>query len=66
MARAVRLTRGLKSGQVHVNGYAVGGGIELPFGGYKRSGVGRVKGLAGALEHTQLKTVVLNSEGSTP
>jgi acyl-CoA reductase-like NAD-dependent aldehyde dehydrogenase len=31
--------------------------VELPFGGYKRSGFGRLKGVEGALEYTQLKNV---------
>jgi acyl-CoA reductase-like NAD-dependent aldehyde dehydrogenase len=57
VSRAHRVARALKAGQVFVNNYGVGGGVELPFGGYKRSGVGRVKGIAGALEYTQIKNV---------
>ncbi len=57
VSRAHRVARSLKAGQVFVNNYGVGGGVELPFGGYKRSGVGRVKGIAGALEYTQVKNV---------
>ena len=57
VSRAHRVARALKAGQVFVNTYGVGGGVELPFGGYKRSGVGRVKGVAGALEYTQIKNV---------
>jgi acyl-CoA reductase-like NAD-dependent aldehyde dehydrogenase len=57
VSRAHRMARALKAGQVFVNNYGVGGGVELPFGGYKRSGVGRVKGIAGALEYTQIKNV---------
>jgi aldehyde dehydrogenase (NAD+) len=62
IGRAVRVARQVKAGQVFVNGYGVGGGAELPFGGYKRSGYGRVKGLAGALEYTQLKNVWISCE----
>jgi aldehyde dehydrogenase (NAD+) len=57
VARAHAVAMRVKAGQVFVNNYGVGGGVELPFGGYKRSGVGRVKGTAAALEYTQLKNV---------
>jgi aldehyde dehydrogenase (NAD+) len=57
VSRAHKVARALKAGQVFVNNYGVGGGVELPFGGYKRSGVGRVKGIAGALEYTQIKNI---------
>jgi aldehyde dehydrogenase (NAD+) len=55
--RQMRLARGLKSGQVFVNDYGAGGGVELPFGGVKKSGHGREKGMAGLLSFTTLKTV---------
>lgn len=57
--RAVAVARRIQAGQVFVNGYGVGGGVALPFGGMKRSGVGRVKGVDGALEYTQVKTLVI-------
>ena len=57
LGRAHRVARSVNAGQVFVNNYGVGGGVELPFGGYKRSGFGRLKGVAGALEYTQLKNV---------
>ena len=62
LGRAHRVARALEAGQVFVNNYGVGGGVELPFGGYKRSGIGRVKGIAGALEYTQLKNVCVAFE----
>lgn len=43
--RAVRVARQVRAGQVFVNTYGVGSGVELPFGGVKGSGFGRVKGL---------------------
>jgi acyl-CoA reductase-like NAD-dependent aldehyde dehydrogenase len=61
LPRALSLARELQAGQIHVNGYAVGGNAHLPFGGYRRSGVGRVKGVAGALEYTQLKTIAVTT-----
>jgi len=61
VGRAVRLARRIRAGQVFVNSYGVGGGVELPFGGYGRSGFGRVKGVAGALEYTQVKNVYIDA-----
>ena len=57
LGRAHRVAAGARAGQVFVNSYGVGGGVEQPFGGYKRSGFGRLKGVAGAYEYTQLKNV---------
>jgi aldehyde dehydrogenase (NAD+) len=54
---AMHLAKQLQSGQVFVNNYGAGGGIELPFGGYKQSGIGREKGLGALLEYTQVKNV---------
>lgn len=42
---------------MYINTYGVSGGVELPFGGYKKSGIGREKGIAGFYEYTQLKNV---------
>ena len=56
--RQMRLAKALKSGQVFINNFGAGGGVELPFGGMKKSGHGREKGFL-ALEHmTTTKTVV--------
>lgn len=57
--RALSLPRRLQSGQVFVNNYGAGGGVELPFGGVKRSGYGREKGFEGMKSFTTVKTVVL-------
>lgn len=57
LGRAHRVARRIRAGQVFVNTYGAGGGIELPFGGYGRSGHGRGKGLEGILEYTQVKNV---------
>jgi aldehyde dehydrogenase (NAD+) len=58
-ARQLRLARALKSGQVFVNSYGAGGGVELPFGGVKHSGYGREKGFEALYGFTTLKTVVV-------
>jgi aldehyde dehydrogenase (NAD+) len=56
-ARAMRLTRAVRAGQVFVNNYGAGGGVELPFGGVGRSGHGREKGFEALYGFTRLKTV---------
>jgi aldehyde dehydrogenase (NAD+) len=56
----MRVAKGLRCGQVFLNGYGAGGGIELPFGGVRKSGHGREKGFAALHEFSQIKTVVLN------
>jgi aldehyde dehydrogenase (NAD+) len=58
-ARQLRMARALRSGQVFINNYGAGGGVELPFGGVKSSGHGREKGFEALLGFTQLKTVAI-------
>lgn len=57
--RAMRLARRVRSGQVYVNSYGAGGGVALPFGGYRHSGFGREKGMEALAEFTQVKTVAV-------
>lgn len=57
-ARQQRVARGIVSGQVFINCYGAGGGVELPFGGTKRSGHGREKGLMALEEVSTTKTIV--------
>jgi aldehyde dehydrogenase (NAD+) len=56
-SRAMRLTRAVRAGQIFVNNYGAGGGVELPFGGTGRSGHGREKGFEALYGFTRLKTV---------
>ncbi len=58
-ARQFRMARRVKSGQVFINNYGAGGGVELPFGGVKSSGYGREKGFEALLGFTTLKTVAI-------
>ncbi|EIE49972.1 aldehyde dehydrogenase [Salipiger aestuarii] len=59
-ARQQRVAKALRCGQVFINGYGAGGGVELPFGGIRKSGHGREKGFAALLEFSHIKTVVNN------
>ena len=56
-ARQMRLAKRLRSGQVFINNYGAGGGVELPFGGVGKSGHGREKGFEALYGFSQLKTV---------
>jgi acyl-CoA reductase-like NAD-dependent aldehyde dehydrogenase len=55
--KAMTVASRIKTGQVYVNTYGAGGGVELPFGGYKKSGYGREKGLDALASYTQIKNV---------
>jgi aldehyde dehydrogenase (NAD+) len=57
--KAMALASSIKSGQVFINTYGAGGGVELPFGGYKKSGYGREKGLESLTSYTQVKNVCI-------
>ena len=59
LSRAHRVAAGIRAGQVFVNTYGVGGGVELPFGGMKRSGHGRGKGIDALLAYSQVKNVCI-------
>ncbi|MNG34322.1 Aldehyde dehydrogenase PuuC [compost metagenome] len=57
-ARQQRMVKRLEGGQVFINCYGAGGGVELPFGGIRKSGHGREKGLVALDEFSVTKTVV--------
>jgi aldehyde dehydrogenase (NAD+) len=56
--RLHRVAKAVRAGQVFMNCYGAGGGVELPFGGTKRSGHGREKGLLALEELSTTKTLV--------
>ena len=58
-ARQFRMAQRIHSGQVFINNYGAGGGVELPFGGVKSSGHGREKGFEALYGFTTLKTVAV-------
>ena len=58
-SRALRMARALRCGQVFINNYGAGGGVELPFGGVGASGHGREKGFEALYGFSALKTVAI-------
>ena len=58
-ARQLRCAHGIEAGQVFINNYGAGGGIELPFGGMKHSGYGREKAFEGLRSFTTIKTIAI-------
>jgi aldehyde dehydrogenase (NAD+) len=49
----------IHAGQVYVNTYGAGGGVEYAFGGFKKSGYGREKGFEALRAFCETKTVVI-------
>ena len=58
-ARQFRMAKKVRVGQVFVNSYGAGSGVELPFGGVQSSGYGRAKGFEALFGFTTLKTVAV-------
>lgn len=59
-ARQMRMAKAIKSGQIFINNYGAGGGVELPFGGMKGSGFGREKGFEALYGFSTLKTIAMH------
>ncbi len=57
-SRQTRVARGMQAGQVYINSFGAGGGVELPFGGVKHSGHGREKGFIALEEMSTVKTII--------
>ncbi len=61
LARAVRVTRAVRTGVISVNsGRSVR--TEAPFGGFKASGVGRALGMAAMDDYTEVKNIFFSDE----
>lgn len=54
------LAQKIKTGQVFINCYGAGGGVEIPFGGYRKSGFGREKGVDAVMSYTQVKNICVH------
>ena len=61
LSKAIRTSRALRAGTVHVNQYD-NDDITVPFGGYKQSGNGRDKSLHAFDKYTELKTTWIQVE----
>jgi aldehyde dehydrogenase (NAD+) len=59
VARAHRVAHRVEAGHVSINDFG-GGGVETPFGGTRRSGFGREKGVEGINPYLQTKNVSVN------
>lgn len=57
-ARQKRVAKQVDAGQVFINCYGAAGGVELPFGGVRKSGHGREKGFIALEEFSRVKTIV--------
>jgi acyl-CoA reductase-like NAD-dependent aldehyde dehydrogenase len=56
-ATALEMALQVRTGQIQINGGPGGFHPDMPFGGYKRSGIGREWGEEGFYEYTELKAV---------
>ncbi|WP_341890001.1 NAD-dependent succinate-semialdehyde dehydrogenase [Variovorax sp. YR752] len=61
---AHRLAEELEAGMVGINHYGVSQ-PEMPFGGWKESGIGQEMGAEGVLHYTEIKTITVGVPGST-
>jgi len=61
-AKAMRVAQAVRAGTVYVNTYNWSP-IELPWGGYKQSGLGRELGNFGMDEFTEAKSVIIDTSG---
>ncbi|WP_438318205.1 aldehyde dehydrogenase family protein [Sporosarcina sp. FA9] len=58
-ARSHRVASKVRAGQIFINNYGAGGGVQMPFGGFKKSGFGREKGIEALRNYTALKNIAL-------
>ena len=56
---AYTMAEEIQAGQIYLNTYGAGGGVEYAFGGFKKSGYGREKGFEALAAFSQTKTVLL-------
>lgn len=62
LARAIRVTRAIRTGVISVN-TARSVRTEAPFGGFKQSGIGRALGMAAMDDYTEVKNIFFSEEG---
>ena len=59
ISRALRLAKRLDAGTIYINEY-FSGEMASPFGGVKKSGIGRERGLETLVNYTRIKNVIIN------
>lgn len=59
LGRALRMAKQLDAGTIYVNEYFTGE-MASPFGGVKKSGIGRERGLETLANYTRVKNVIIN------
>ena len=64
LTRIMKVAQGTRTGTLWVNRH-LNPGPEVPFGGYKQSGLGRETGMEGLMEFLQTKHISLQLSGST-
>ena len=64
VTRALRVEKQLRAGTVWVNTYRALS-VMVPFGGFKRSGIGRENGAEAIKEYLEQKTVWINTSNQT-
>jgi len=64
MDRILRISKALDAGTVWVNTYR-STAVQAPFGGVKKSGYGRERGLHALAEYTRVKNVMIDYSGET-
>lgn len=55
--KAMIAARDLRAGQIYINEWYAGSGVETPFGGYGKSGYGREQGRESLLNYVQTKNI---------
>jgi aldehyde dehydrogenase (NAD+) len=65
ISRAIKVSNAIRAGTVWVNTYRAVSFVS-PFGGYKKSGLGRENGIEGIREYLQTKSVWISTAGDVP
>jgi acyl-CoA reductase-like NAD-dependent aldehyde dehydrogenase len=65
LATALTVARAVRTGTIEIN-TSLEGQPQLPFGGFKASGIGREKGIDGLREFTETKTIGIRTAPRTP
>jgi aldehyde dehydrogenase (NAD+) len=58
--KALSMVRDIEAANVYVNEWRFGGSVETPFGGMKKSGIGREKGMEAVDSYLETKNICIN------